>query len=100
MPKASKQISREINEALDKFAQVRSGTLVRRSRHWYRIHTSDVKGQLGIVVDRDVHEEGGRLVTYPVIHWEGQHGPSGTHPDNVEIAPSAFTRALGIRRSK
>jgi hypothetical protein len=56
-----------------------------------------VKGQLGIVIDRNVYEEGGRLVTYPVIYWEEQHGASGTHPNNVEVAPSAFKRALGIR---
>ena len=98
MPKTPpKQLGREINEALDKFANVRPGTLVRRSKHWYRVHPGDVKGQLGIVVDFNVYEEGGRLVHYPVIHWENQHGPSGTHPDNAEVAPSAFKRALGLR---
>jgi hypothetical protein len=95
--KTAKQLSREINEALDKFDGVKIGTLVRRSKHWHKVHPSDVKGQLGIVVDRNVYQEGGRLVTYPVIHWEEQHGSSSTHPDNAEIAPSAFKRALGLR---
>lgn len=96
--KTSKQLGREINEALDKFSGVRTGTLVRRSKHWYRVHPGDAKGQLGIVIGRNVYEEGGRLVTYPVIHWEEQASASGTHPDNVEVASSAFKRALGLRR--
>jgi hypothetical protein len=100
MTKTSAQLDREITAAVDKFAGVQTGTLVRRSKHWYRVHPGDVKGQLGIVVGRNVYEEGGRLITYPVIHWEGQVSSSGTHPDNAEVAPSAFKRALGARRSK
>jgi len=93
--KTGKQLDREINEALgskDKFAGVKTGTLVRRSKHWHRVHPGDVKGQLGIVVDHNVYQEGGRLITYPVIHWEGQPSSSGTHPDNAKVAPSVFSR--------
>lgn len=97
MPKSAKQLSREINENLDKFQGVLTGTLVRRSKHWYQVHPGDVKGQLGIVIGRNVYEENGRLVTYPVIQWEGQASSSGTHPDNAEVAPSAFQRALSRR---
>lgn len=79
----------------DKFAGVSVGTLVRRSKHWYEVHPGDKKGQLGIVVGRDCYQESGRLVTYPVIQWEEQASPSGTHPDNAEIAPSSFRKALG-----
>lgn len=85
--------------AADKFAGVERGTLVRRSRHWYRVHPGDVRGQVGIVVGRDIYEKtDGRPVTYPVIHWEGQMSPSGTHPDNADIAVSAYRRALSRRR--
>jgi hypothetical protein len=96
MPKkTAKQLASEINQVLDKFQGVRTGTLVRRSKHWYEQHPGDKKGQLGIVIGRDVYQEGDRLVTYPIIHWEEQASSSGTHPANVEIAPSAFRRALG-----
>ena len=100
MPQSPAQLDRDIAEAVDNFAGVKTGTLVRRSKHWYAVHSGDVKGQLGIVVDRSVYQEGGRLITYPVIHWEDQVSASATHPDNVEVAPSAFKRALGARRSR
>lgn len=99
--KTGKQLAREIAEVLtpaDKFADVRVGTLVRRSKHWYREHPNDPKGQLGIVLGWNTYQEVDRHVTYPVIHWEEQASSSGTHPDNAEVASSAFKRALGRRR--
>lgn len=90
----------EINEELsskDKFAGVLPGTLVRRSKHWYHAHPGAVKGQLGMVIGHNVYEEGGRLVTYPLIQWEEQTAPSGTHPATADVAPSAFRQAF-VRR--
>jgi hypothetical protein len=64
------------------------------------VHPGDVKGQLGIVVGREVYPEGDGLITYPVIHWEGQVSSSSTHPDNADIAPSTFQQNLDRRRSR
>lgn len=85
----------------DKFEHVRIGTRVRRSRHWYKQHTSWPRGQLGIVVDRNIYkaEDGSdALMTWPVVHWEGEHGPSGVHPLNVDVAVSAYLRGIEARR--
>lgn len=102
--KRTARIKREIDEVLagsapsypsngpDKFARVNVGTLVRRSSHWYREHGTWGKGQLGILTDKKVYQEDGHLVTWPLIHWEGDVMPSLTHPDNAEVAPSTFTR--------
>jgi hypothetical protein len=80
------------NDVLDRFARVRIGTLVRRSKHWYREHPGYAKGQLGIVTGHHTFQEDGRLITYPIIHWQTEVSPSTTHPANAEVAPSAFKR--------
>jgi hypothetical protein len=102
--KSTRSLNREIKETLnrfsgDKFAQVRNGTLVRRSAHWYHEHPNWPRGQLGIVVDSDVYDRvevtpNGRrgIITFPLIHWEGEVSSSGTHPDNADIADSAYAR--------
>jgi hypothetical protein len=84
----------------DKFAGVRAGTLVTRSAHWYTQHTSWPRDQLGIVVNRNLYEEDGRLVTYPVIYWEGEIGSSSTHPLNTDVAPSKYRDELEARRTE
>jgi hypothetical protein len=109
--KTAGQLDRDIAEALggrrvapvDKFAGVQPGTLVRRSKHWYSQHPSWAPHQLGIVIDRNVYardESDPRqgLITFPVIHWEGETSSSGTHPDNVELAPSKYQTAKRGRR--
>lgn len=85
-------------ETVDKFEHVKIGTLVRRPVRWHLDPSNNVRGQVGIVVDRSIVQEYGRLLTYPVIHWEGQHSASITHPDNAEVAKSLFERNL--RRSR
>jgi hypothetical protein len=83
---------------MDKFQGVQRGTLVKRSAHWYSVHKTWPRGQLGIVIDRNVYQEGDRLVTFPVIQWEGEVSSSGTHPDNADVAPSKYRAALARRR--
>ncbi len=84
----------------DKFAGVPTGTLVCRSEHWYRNHPSDARGQLGVVIGReiyalDAHADG--LTTFPIVWWENSPSSSMTHPDNIEVAPSVFKRELDRR---
>ena len=104
MSRKTAQLDRDIAEALsdrrtfvDKFAGVQNGTLVRRSKHWYRQHPTWAPHQLGIVINRNVYSrepgEGEGLITFPVIHWEGEVSSSGTHPDNAELAPSKYQAA-------
>lgn len=83
---------------LDKFQGVQRGTLVKRSAHWYTVHKEWPRGQLGIVIDRNIYQEGDQFVTYPVIQWEGEVSSSGTHPANVDIAPSRYMAAKARRR--
>jgi hypothetical protein len=99
-------LDRDIEETLvrnrfggDKFSEVRAGTLVRRSAHWHREHPNWPRGQLGIVVGSQFYDreevspgKGRGIITFPVIHWEGEVSPSGTHPDNADIADSAYTK--------
>jgi hypothetical protein len=90
----------------DKFARVRTGTLVRRSEHWHREHPGYPRGQVGVVVGSEVYDreetlgEGRGLVTFPVVHWEGEVSSSVTHPDNAEVADSVYARELARRRGR
>lgn len=84
----------------DKFQGVQPGTLVCRSPHWYREHPTWPRGQLGIVLDRNVYEENGAFITYPVIHWEGEVSSSGTHPMNAEVVTSEYRKELARRRAR
>lgn len=90
----------------DRFAEVRNGTLVRRSDHWHREHPSYPRGQVGVVVSSEVYDreetlgEGRGLVTFPVVHWEGEVSSSATHPDNAEVADSAYARELARQRGR
>lgn len=83
---------------LDKFQGVQRGTLVKRSAHWHKIHTTWPKGQLGIVIDRYVEQQGDWLITFPIVQWEGEVSSSTVHPDNLDIAPSKYRATLARRR--
>jgi hypothetical protein len=72
------------------FRNHRSGTVVARSAHWFKTRSRPKvhpdRKQLGIITDLDFYEDGtGQILCYPIIHWEGQHGSSMTHPANVRL---------------
>ena len=73
------------------FSDVRPGTLVQRSEHYFvsRCITDPnhpEHRQLGVVVDVARFEEGeGRRACYPVVHWEGCVRSSMTHPVLVRL---------------
>jgi len=67
------------------FRTLRSGTLVRRSAHYFksRSHGKDHpdRKQLGIVTGAKFFEdEIAGVICYPIIHWEGSVSDSMTHP--------------------
>ncbi len=74
------------------FLNVRTGTIVKRSAHWFKERGITVKSrEIGIIVGIDhygMFDATGKLVNicaWPTIHWEGCIGPSGCHPCNVEL---------------
>ena len=58
------------------------GILVKHSLHWCEQHCR-VDGKFGIVVAKEFFDIDSGTICYPVIHWEGEAGPSLTHPVNV-----------------
>ena len=73
---------------MDKFEGLRTGTLVKRSRHWHETRSGSYKDQLGIVVGMEYYHQDDDpkkgLVTWPIVHWEGAVMGSLSHPDNVD----------------
>lgn len=70
------------------FSKTQVGTLVKRSDHWNkeRCIKPRTKLQIGIIVGFEFFQEGyRRIVTWPVIHWEGAACQSLTHPANVAL---------------
>lgn len=75
------------------FTAASMGLLVKRSAHQRRelSMTDDEADQFGIMVDREFVEEQGRVVCYPVIHWEGSPTHHLCHPINLEpVRPHAL----------
>lgn len=84
------RIRREaIPEMVNDFSNVRAGTLVRRSDHYYKSRSLEIPEvrQVGIIVDMSIKEDFYAGVGYwPVIHWESQAMSSLTHPNLVDLS--------------
>lgn len=63
----------------------KTGNLVIRSDHWRAEHFQPDDYRLGIVVEVEFSNEGGKAVCYPAIHWEGEAIARITHPDNADV---------------
>lgn len=85
---------------MDKFQGIERGTLVKRSEHWYQVHPRWPRGQLGIVVDRFLDDQGDHFLTFPIVQWEGEVMSSTVHPDNMEIAESKYRQACEDRQRR
>ena len=72
------------------FSRVRTGTVVRRSRHWLKARNVRVghpdRTQIGIIVGHDVLSDPKcGVVSWPITHWEGGVMANCVHPVNVAL---------------
>lgn len=66
------------------FTNLRTGTIVRRSPHWKRERCAKHTKQIGMIVEKSFYADAsGKVICWPVIHWEGEILSSLTHPANA-----------------
>ena len=73
------------------FRNIKTGTLVKRSTHWFKEHGGRKVGsyesrQIGVITGHKFFEDKvAGVVCYPIVHWEGAVMDSMTHPANVAL---------------
>lgn len=79
------------------FRPLRSGTLVRRSPHYFKSRSCGKshpdRKQVGIITGLKFFPDAvAGVICYPVIQWEGQASDSMTHPANAVPARARVKR--------
>lgn len=71
------------------FSSHRAGTLVKYSAHYLKTHGGNevLRKRIGVITDFHIEEDkkNRRLVYFPWVHFEGQHGPTMVHPANLKL---------------